>query len=129
MFFDTFECQLSIITHNKSLLFLKIAKLCPMKIHAEFITTGNALHYRRKTLLQFGDNADLIGSAVLINPGSAEPIGSADLNFIQAFYQNNHNLELENLALWKSFNPDHTMGNLLNFLMVGIRERNEYFQE
>ncbi|MHA7830194.1 MAG: hypothetical protein ACX93O_03780 [Flagellimonas sp.] len=83
-----------------------------MKVYAEYFNIENGNDYRRKTLLQFGDNTDLIGSAVLINPGSAEPIGSADLNFIQAFYQKNHNLELEDLSLWKSFNPDPTMGQL-----------------
>ncbi|MER3374049.1 MAG: hypothetical protein RIM83_05370 [Allomuricauda sp.] len=80
-----------------------------MKVNAEYLKKENGYHYRRKTLLQFGDGTDLIGSAVLINPGSAEPIGSAGLDFIQAFYSKNHNLELEDPTLWKSFNPDPTM--------------------
>tara|TARA_Y100000815_G_C13247219_1_gene464098 strand:+ start:450 stop:1079 length:630 start_codon:yes stop_codon:yes gene_type:complete len=83
-----------------------------MKVYAEYFNKEDGNAYRRKTLLQFGESTDLIGSAVLINPGSAQPIGNANLDLIQAFYSKNHNLELGDLSLWKSFNPDPTMGQL-----------------
>ena len=43
-----------------------------MKVYAEFID-DNGLLFRTKTLLQFGDSWDLIGSIVMKNPGSAKP--------------------------------------------------------
>ena len=43
-----------------------------MKIYAEFID-DNGLLFRTKTLLQYGDSWDLIGSIVMKNPGSAKP--------------------------------------------------------
>jgi len=43
-----------------------------MKIYAEFIEDDGLL-FRTKTLLQFGDSWDLIGSIVMKNPGSAKP--------------------------------------------------------
>lgn len=43
-----------------------------MKVYAEFIKDGDNL-FRTKTLLQFGDSWDLIGSIVMKNPGSAKP--------------------------------------------------------
>lgn len=41
-----------------------------MKVYAEYFEEDGLL-YRRNTLLQFGDSWDLIGSAVLANPGCA----------------------------------------------------------
>lgn len=93
-----------------------------MKVYAEYFNKEDGNPYRRKTLLQFGDSTDLIGSAVLINPGSAKPIGSADLDFLQTFYRKNHNLELEDASIWKRFNPDSTMlqlAKLFNGWYVG----------
>ena len=46
-----------------------------MKIYAEFIEDDGLL-FRTKTLLQFGDSWDLIGSIVMKNPGSAKPENS-----------------------------------------------------
>ena len=43
-----------------------------MKVYAEFID-DNGLLFRTKTLLQYGDSWDLIGSIVMKNPGSAKP--------------------------------------------------------
>ncbi|MFC4218984.1 hypothetical protein [Flagellimonas marina] len=83
-----------------------------MKVYAEYFTIADCNAYRRKTLLQFGESIDLIGSAVLINPGSAEPIGNADHDLIQAFYSKNHNMEIDYSSIWKKFNPDPTMAQL-----------------
>ena len=43
-----------------------------MKVYAEFIE-DDGLSFRTKTLLQYGDSWDLIGSIVMKNPGSAKP--------------------------------------------------------
>ena len=43
-----------------------------MKVYAEFIEE-NGILFRTKTLLQYGDSWDLIGSIVMKNPGSAKP--------------------------------------------------------
>ena len=43
-----------------------------MKVYAEFID-DNGLLFRTKTLLQFGDSWDLIGSIVMKKTGSAKP--------------------------------------------------------
>ena len=83
-----------------------------MKVNAEYFPLKNGEYYRRKTLLQFGNSTHLIGSAVLINPGSASPSGSADIGFVNSFYQNNHDEEPIEPKLWKSFKPDPTMGQL-----------------
>lgn len=59
-----------------------------MKIFAEFIE-DNGSTFRTKTLLQFGDSWDLIGSIVMKNPGSAKPGKLIDSNIsklISNFY-------------------------------------------
>ena len=43
-----------------------------MKVFAEYVKE-NGIEYRKRTLIQFGASWDLIGSAVLKNPGSATP--------------------------------------------------------
>jgi hypothetical protein len=43
-----------------------------MKVFAEFVVE-NGIEYRTKTLLQFGNKWNLIGSIVMKNPGSAFP--------------------------------------------------------
>ena len=80
-----------------------------MKVYAEYIKEGN-IEYRRKTLLQFNDSIDLIGSAVLMNPGEARPITNKfDKCFIKDFYKNTHNYDLEDMDIWYSFTCDSTM--------------------
>lgn len=45
----------------------------PTKVYARFYEdTESGLRYRTNTILQFGDSWDIIGAAVLTNPGSAE---------------------------------------------------------
>jgi hypothetical protein len=43
-----------------------------MKVYAKYYSPDmHGFSYRKSTLLQFGDSWELIGSAVLINPGSS----------------------------------------------------------
>lgn len=80
-----------------------------MKVYGEYYEKSNGEYYRRKTLLQFGDKINLIGSAVLINPGSSNPIGNAQDNLIKSFYLKNHNVQSININVWKRFAADPTM--------------------
>lgn len=81
-----------------------------MKVFAEFIEE-NGISYRRTTVLQFGDSWDLIGSAVLKNPGSARSINKInDIDFEALTELIHENLvEREN---WYEFSKDPTMGFL-----------------
>lgn len=83
-----------------------------MKVYAEYFTESDGKEYRKKTLLHFGNGVNLIGSAVLMNPGSAKPIGEPDFEFIKSFYEKNHDIKLIDTNNWKKFNPDSTMGQL-----------------
>ena len=82
-----------------------------MKVYAEYFEEKGLL-YRRNTILQFGEGFDLIGNAVLANPGSAEPITAASkevLDSISSFYneyRDGENIQSEN---WHEFSPDSTM--------------------
>lgn len=81
-----------------------------MKIFAEFIDE-NEISYRRTTLLQFGDSWDLIGSAVLKNPGSAKRksnIGDEDFRNVIKLYP----LENLNPNTWYNSTQDPTMAFL-----------------
>mgnify|MGYP005994956925 CR=1 FL=1 len=80
-----------------------------MKAYAEYFQLAKNKNFRRKTLLHFGDSIELIGSAVLINPGSAKPIGNPDTDLIKSFYLSNHNLNDIDCLSWKLFKPDPTM--------------------
>ncbi len=82
-----------------------------MKSFAEYFEE-NGLFFRKNTLLQFGDSWDLIGSAVLANPGSAEPIlkisqeVSARVSEFYGRYRGGDSFHAEN---WFEFSPDSTM--------------------
>jgi len=77
-----------------------------MRVYAEYLKKENV---RIKTLLQFGDGTDLIGSAVLANPGSAAPISdNFDKTIIAKFYEKTHNIEMK-LCNWCLFDRDPTM--------------------
>lgn len=70
----------------------------------------NGKEYRLKTLLQFGDSTELIGSAVLMNPGSSTKLQKADIaesEAIKTFFRNNHNIE--NIDDWYKYSIDSTM--------------------
>lgn len=83
-----------------------------MKVYAEYFKLDNGQEYRKKTLLHFGNGTNLIGSAVLMNPGSAKQKGEPDLKFIKSFYGENHQIKEMDLKNWKLFSPDSTMGQL-----------------
>jgi len=82
-----------------------------MKVYAEFFNEG-PLQFRRNTLLQFGHGWNLIGNAVLANPGSAEPISeitNEDLDLISIFYRKFHEDASIQSNNWYVFSPDSTM--------------------
>jgi len=80
-----------------------------MKVYAiPLIKDGK--EYRLKTLLQFGDSTKLIGSAVLMNPGSSKRLREADdksVQSIKTFFKDNHNIE--NADKWYEYSVDPTM--------------------
>lgn len=80
-----------------------------MRVFAEYLIGDDGKEYRRKTLLQFGDSVKLIGSAVLMNPGSAKVIGVADNEFIKKFYSDNHNISNIDITNWRAYKADSTM--------------------
>lgn len=77
-----------------------------MNVYAEYFTEDD-INFRKITILQFGDSWDLIGSAILKNPGSASPleehIGDKELKLLK---QNYPSINIEN---WKKFKCDTTM--------------------
>jgi hypothetical protein len=100
-----------------------------MKVYAEFIQENDII-YRKKTLLQFGESIDLIGSAVLMNPGSANPNNDDfDINIVKSFYKKRHNIDIASCNLWRSFNPDATMRQLKKiFNGWYINEHNKHIE-
>lgn len=77
-----------------------------MKVYAEFLE-DDGIQFRTKTLLQFDDSWDLIGSIVMKNPGSALPeknINNETKEKISSFYD-----EQIILGNWHEFKPDTTM--------------------
>lgn len=76
-----------------------------MKVYARYFEE-NGLGFRRDTILQFGNSWDLIGSIILINPGSAAPrstpIQPDVLERLLTFQANDPDS-------WKEFSPDSTM--------------------
>ena len=82
-----------------------------MKVYAEYFEEDGLL-FRRNTLLQFGNSWDLIGSAVLANPGSAKPVLAASneiLDLVSTFYEKNRESECIKPENWHAFSPDSTM--------------------
>ncbi|MEI6053102.1 MAG: hypothetical protein WCQ44_10400, partial [Opitutaceae bacterium] len=78
-----------------------------MKVYAEFIEE-NGITYRKTTLLQFGESWDLIGSAVLKNPGSSKqltPVSNETFAMIEQLYK-----EIKpDQSSWFNFSTDPTM--------------------
>ncbi len=84
-----------------------------MKVFAHYYkseTTGN--DYRWRTLLQFGTSWDIIGSVVMMNPGSAAPLYSVNE---PTYLEQLKRLEQPKLFsdepeyIWYSFSSDDTM--------------------
>ncbi|MCQ2313304.1 MAG: hypothetical protein MJZ84_07660 [Paludibacteraceae bacterium] len=75
------------------------------KVFAEYFQYDGK-PYRKRTLIQFGNSLELIGSAILKNPGSAipgaEPVEEEKI-FIQNFYRNNHSKHID-LSKWYCMN-------------------------
>jgi hypothetical protein len=81
-----------------------------MRVYAEYFEE-KGLKYRRSTLLQLGNSWDLIGSAVLANPGSAKPIREVteeEQEQLRLFYTQNRE-ESFNPNNWFIFSDDATM--------------------
>ena len=81
-----------------------------MKVFAEFVVE-NGIEYRTKTILQFGNSWDLIGSIVMKNPGSAYPVNEINNEIWKELNENNlvSNYSQKN---WFEFKPDSTMGQV-----------------
>lgn len=78
-----------------------------MKVYAEFIQE-NDLNYRTRTLLQFGDSWDLIGSIVMKNPGSAFPTKMLDQEYFEEIKSRYAFPNMINTN-WFEFKSDPTM--------------------
>ena len=83
-----------------------------MKVFAQWIKAcagepGNEDYFRKNTILQFGDSFDVIGAAILINPGSARPIAEViddeTKSKLQEISSDSKGGE------WRVFNADSTM--------------------
>ena len=81
-----------------------------MKVYAEFIN-DESLIFRTRTLLQFGDSWDLIGSIVMKNPGSAKPGKGID-NVIAEKLSKYYNEKI-NSECWFVSDGDPTMRDIL----------------
>ncbi|MDH6310152.1 hypothetical protein M2451_003044 [Dysgonomonas sp. PFB1-18] len=78
-----------------------------MKVYARYFEE-NGLGFRRDTILQFGDSWDLIGSIILINPGSAAPRDTPKPDVLKKLLAFNS----VNPESWKEFSVDPTMGQI-----------------
>lgn len=79
-----------------------------MNVYAEdFCADG--INFRKTTILQFGNSFELIGSAILKNPGSSLPIDSLNQNETNQIKEAFPNIPIEN---WKKFSVDATMNCL-----------------
>lgn len=75
-----------------------------MKAFARHITDSDGNQFRLNTVLQFGDSWDIIGSAILINPGSSKPCGDVTDDEAQ------HLSSIIGYGdCWKRFSIDSTM--------------------
>lgn len=77
-----------------------------MKVFARYFS-DKQMNFRRDTMLQFGDSFEVIGAAVLINPGSARPVSTVweeDLRHLRHISGKDDS--------WNEFAPDSTMRQL-----------------
>lgn len=89
-----------------------------MKVYAEFIKE-NGKQFRTRTILQFGDSWDLIGSIVMKNPGSSCPINPVNKDILDAITAR---YPLASNNNWYEFKSDPTMtqvGSLFNGSYLG----------
>ncbi|NVN19442.1 hypothetical protein GUA46_13915 [Muricauda sp. HICW] len=88
-----------------------------IKVFAEYFEE-QSLCYRKTTIIQFGDSWELIGSAVLKNPGSANPvspISSSDFENVRSLVGN----DIEAKKHWYYFNTDPTIETWLPRIFNG----------
>lgn len=77
-----------------------------MKVYARYFEE-NGLGFRRDTILQLGDSWDLIGSIILMNPGSAVPISNIASQDVLS--QLSKLTGINESQDWKEFSVDPTM--------------------
>lgn len=81
-----------------------------MNVYAEYFSE-NGIDYRKTTIIQIGDSWELLGSAILKNPGSAIPlddeIDNGTFEKISSICQNSNHKH------WKKFKGDPTMNCLV----------------
>lgn len=79
-----------------------------MKVYTHYSKITDTEAFRWRTLLQFGTSWDIIGTAVMMNPGSAAPIDTVTdketLKMLCEFDDGDTN------ELWYEFDSDKTMG-------------------
>lgn len=97
-----------------------------MKVFAEFIEE-NGITYRKTTLLQFGESWELIGSAVLKNPGSSKPLNSISNESFRHIENLYPYIKLEK-SNWFDFSVDSTM-RFLEKIFNGSYIENEHSRE
>lgn len=78
-----------------------------MKVYAELFSE-EGIEYRTKTLLQYGNSWNLIGSIVMKNPGSASPIEKIKPEVWDEITKNQL-VQNSNADNWFEFSPDSTM--------------------
>ncbi len=84
-----------------------------MKVYTHFFPIGNE-QFRWRTLLQFGNSWDIIGSTVMKNPGTSSPISKVDDSQITSQLLKFDNSKED----WFEFSVDSTMacvGDLFAF--------------
>ena len=101
-----------------------------MKVYAHFIGTDkdgvqyrrskDGFQYRWRTLLQFGNSWDVIGSVVMKNPGSAKPTDG-----IITEGERKHLAVFDSSELpWYVFTPDNTMRMIEKMFCIVKARRN-----
>lgn len=80
-----------------------------MNVYAEYFSE-NGIDYRKTTIIQIGDSWELLGSAILKNPGSAIPLDDEIDN--ETFEKISGICQNSNHKHWKKFKGDATMNCL-----------------
>ena len=77
-----------------------------MKVYAHYYsdTEPPEADYRWRTLLQFGDSWEVVGSVFMKNPGSASPLHHALTHDVQVRLD-----AIDATSPWREFSPDSTM--------------------
>lgn len=81
-----------------------------MNVYAEYFSE-NGIDYRKTTIIQIGDSWELLGSAILKNPGSAIPLDDEIDN--ETFEKISGICHNSNHKHWKKFIGDRTMNCLV----------------